>query len=772
MEMARHCIIVESPSKAKTIGKYLGKDYQILATIGHIRDLPKKDLGIDTAHHFEPRYVAVPGKKDVIVNLKKAVQESDEIYIATDPDREGEAIAWHVTQILGLDPLAVKRVAFHEITRNAVMEALANPGPINLELVNAQQARRVLDRLVGFELSPLLWRKIKPSLSAGRVQSVAVRLIVEREEEIEGFQSESSFRIAARFYPVNRIEDTEISAELAKRFKDENKAKTFLENCRDASFSVQDIEKSKAKKQAPPPFTTSTLQQEAGRKLRFSVSQTMMLAQKLYEAGHITYMRTDSLNLSNLALAMIKARIVEMFGEEYSHPRKFKTQSKGAQEAHEAIRPTDMRLQEAGENKNVRSLYRLIWKRSMASQMAAADVEKTKIRIRNDKNNEILEAKGEIMTFPGFLKVYQQDDEKDKLLPALGKGDALSLIEMEAVEKFTQPPARYSEPALVKKMEELGIGRPSTYAPTISTIQNRGYVEKGDKPGEERKYRKLLLKEGSISAETLTEVANAAKARLYPTDTGRVVNRFLTEYFEDIINYNFTAAIEQDFDDIAEGKREWHEMIREFYDPFHARIEKNLDNKENFKGERLLGKDPASGKNVYVKIGRFGPMVQLGESRSGEKPRFAGLQDDQRLDSITLKEAMELLAYPKEIGRYEDAALILALGRYGPYIKHKDAFYPVPKNTEISTITSDTAIVLIETSRERDRNKLIHDFVQEKIRVLNGRYGPYISHSGKNYKIPKHTDIEKLTADACREIIRQSPPKNQKKKSGPKKKKS
>ena len=770
--MARHCIIVESPSKAKTIGKYLGKDYQILATIGHIRDLPKKDLGIDTAHHFEPRYVAVPGKKDVIVNLKKAVQNSDEIYIATDPDREGEAIAWHVTQILGLDPSAVKRVAFHEITRNAVMEALANPGPINLELVNAQQARRVLDRLVGFELSPLLWRKIKPSLSAGRVQSVAVRLIVEREEEIEGFRSESSFRIAARFYSEKRDGDTEISAELAKRFQEENKAKAFLESCRDASFSVQDIEKSKAKKQAPAPFTTSTLQQEAGRRLRFSVSQTMMLAQKLYEAGHITYMRTDSLNLSNLALAMIKTQIVEMFGEDYSHPRKFKTQSKGAQEAHEAIRPTDMRLQEAGENKNIRSLYRLIWKRSMASQMAAADVEKTKIRIRNDKNKELLEAKGEVVTFPGFLKIYQQDDEKDKLLPALEKGDALNLIEMEAVEKFTQPPARYSEAALVKKMEELGIGRPSTYAPTISTIQNRGYVEKGDKSGEERKYRRLLLKEGSISAEILTEVANAAKARLYPTDTGRVVNRFLAEYFEDIINYNFTAAIEQDFDDIAGGKREWHAMIREFYDPFHARIEKNLDNKENFKGERLLGKDPISGKNVYVKIGRFGPMVQLGESRGDEKPRFAGLKDEQRMDSITLDEAMELLAYPKEIGRYEDAPLILAVGRYGPYIKHKNAFYPVPKNTEISTITSEKAIGLIETSRERDRNKLIHDFPQEKIRVLNGRYGPYISHDGKNYKIPKHTDIEKLTAETCREIIRQSPPKDQKRKSGTRKKKS
>ncbi|MDD3966114.1 MAG: type I DNA topoisomerase [Candidatus Neomarinimicrobiota bacterium] len=769
--MARHCIIVESPSKAKTIGKYLGKDYRILATVGHIRDLPKKDLGIDTAHRFEPKYVAVPGKKDVIMNLKKAVQDAKDIFIATDPDREGEAIAWHVAQILDLDPSAVKRVAFHEITKNAVLEALAHPVPVNLELVNAQQARRVLDRLVGFELSPLLWRKIKPSLSAGRVQSVAVRLIVEREAEIESFAAESAYRVAARFLPADAEGKTEINAELPKRFKEENKAEAFLESCRTAAFLVDDVEKNKAKKQAPPPFTTSTLQQEAGRKLRFSVSQTMMLAQKLYEDGHITYMRTDSLNLSSLALAMIKAQIVEMFGEAYSHPRKFKTRSKGAQEAHEAIRPTDMHLSEAGDNKNVRSLYRLIWKRSMASQMAAADVERTKVRIRNDKNTELLEAKGEVVTFPGFLKVYQQDEDKENLLPALKKEDKLTLIEMEAVEKFSQPPARYSEPALVKKMEELGIGRPSTYAPTISTIQKRGYVEKGDKAGEAREYRRLLLKDGRISAETLSEVANAAKARLYPTDTGRVVNRFLTEYFEDIINYNFTAGIEQDFDDIAEGKREWHAMIREFYDPFHARIEQNFDNKTNFRGERLLGTDPVSGKNVYAKIGRFGPIVQLGEVQSKEKPRFAGLKDDQRLDTLTLKEALELLAYPKEIGNYEGSPLTVAVGRYGPYIKHKSTFYPIPANQDIAAVDLEHAIALIGTAREKESNKLIRDFPEEKIKVLNGRYGPYIAHAGKNYRIPKNTDAEKLTADNCREIIRQAPEKDHKRSSARRKKK-
>jgi DNA topoisomerase I len=763
MNMSKYCIIVESPSKAKTIKKYLSDEYQILATVGHIRDLPKKELGIDTRNDFEPKYVAVPGKKDVILNLKRAVQNSDEVFIATDPDREGEAIAWHLTQLLNVDQDMIKRIAFHEITQSAIRDALEHPGPINQQLVNAQQARRVLDRLVGFELSPLLWKKIKPSLSAGRVQSVAVRLIVEREEEIESFKPESSFRITARFLPETAKDKTEIGAEIAKRFKDENAAQDVLESCKDALFQVDGIEKSKAKKQAPPPFTTSTLQQEAGRKLRFSVSQTMMLAQKLYEEGHITYMRTDSLNLSSMALAMIKKEVVTMFGEEYAHPRKFRTKSKGAQEAHEAIRPTDMRLHEAGDNKNMRSLYRLIWKRSMASQMAAADVEKTRILIRNNKNKNIFEAKGEVVVFPGFLKIYQQDNEKDSLLPALQKDEKLELLEMEAVQKFTQPPSRYSEAMLVKKMEELGIGRPSTYAPTISTIQKRGYVEKGDKPGIERSYCYMLLKDGRISRKERTETANGAKSRLLPTDTGRVVNRFLTEYFEDIINYNFTAEIEEDFDEIAEGKRDWRAMIREFYGPFHKKIEENKVSKDTFKGERLLGQDPESGKNVYVKIGRYGPIAQLGEARSEEKPRFASLRDDQRLDSITLDEALELLAFPKKLGNYEDGEVTVAIGRYGPYVRHQNKFYPIPPDQKPEALDLDAAVKLIELGREKERNKVIVEFPEEKISVLKGRYGPYIRHGNKNYRIPKGQDPEKLTAEDCKKIIKETPAGNKKK---------
>mgnify|MGYP001500499434 CR=1 FL=1 len=755
--MAAHCIIVESPSKAKTIKKYLGDDYHILATVGHIRDLPKKELGIDTKHNFEPKYVALSGKSEVILNLKKAVKGSEKVYIATDPDREGEAIAWHLAHLLGMNIADVNRVSFHEITKHAVQEALTHPVGINVELVNAQQARRVLDRLVGFELSPLLWKKIKPSLSAGRVQSVAVRLIVDREEEIEAFAVESAFKVTAQFLAEEGNAAETVNAELSKRFKKEDDVRSFLESCIGARFRVDDVDKKQAKKQAPAPFTTSTLQQEAGRKLHFSVTQTMMLAQKLYEAGHITYMRTDSLNLSNLALAMIKTQVSGMFGEEYAHPRKFKTKTKGAQEAHEAIRPTDMSRQEEGENKNLRSLYRLIWKRTMASQMAAADVERTTVRIVNDKNDERLEAKGEVVTFPGFLKVYQSDDETENMLPALKPGDPLRLCEMDATEKYTQPPARYSEPMLVKKMEELGIGRPSTYAPTISTIQNRGYVVKEDRPGEDRDYRQFTLKDGTIVREIKTEKANAVKSKLFPTDIGRVVNRFLINFFDDIVNYNFTARIEEDFDKIAEGQMEWHAMIREFYDPFHARIEEALDKKnETFKGERLLGSDPVTGKNVYVKIGRFGPMVQLGESKTEEKPKFASLLNGQRLDSLTLNEALDLLSFPKVIGEYQGESMVVSFGKFGPYVKHGGKFYSLPKSGDPAALTAEQAIELIETGRDKQRNKTIHDFGKEKIRVLNGRYGPYIAAGGKNFKIPKGTDPQSLTPEQCREIMEKS----------------
>ncbi|MDZ7821343.1 MAG: type I DNA topoisomerase [Candidatus Marinimicrobia bacterium] len=680
--MAEYCIIVESPSKAKTIKKYLGNTYHILATVGHIRDLPKKELGIDTGNDFEPNYVPLPGKRDVIQTLKKAVNSADKVYIATDPDREGEAIAWHLLHLLKPDPGKVHRITFHEITKKAIGEALAKPEDIDIKLVNAQQARRVLDRLVGFELSPLLWKKIKPSLSAGRVQSVAVRLIVDREEEIEKFKAESAFRVSADLFSEKDPASGTVNAELNKRFKDEKKVRAFLESCIDANFHIASIEKKKAKKHAPPPFTTSTLQQEAGRKLHYSVSQTMMLAQRLYEAGYITYMRTDSLNLSSTAIGMIREEIVKSFGEEYSHPRKFKTRSRGAQEAHEAIRPTNIQVEEAGENKNLRSLYRLIRKRSLASQMAAADIERTKMVIDNDRNQEHLEAKGEMITFPGFLKVYQSDDDKDKLLPPLHQGDVMILKQMEAVERFTQPPSRYSEPMLVKKMEELGIGRPSTYAPTISTIQKRGYVVKKDLPGIRREFRRLLLADRSVRRETGRETAYSAKSRLFPTDTGRVVNRFLIRYFNDIVNYHFTAHIEEDFDEIARGKKAWREMIAEFYGPFHERIEETRKTADTFKGERLLGQDPESGKNVYVKIGRYGPMVQLGDSKTDEKPRFASLRDGQSLDGITLEEALQLLAFPKKLGRYEEEDVILAIGRYGPYIKHKNTDYSLDGSRE------------------------------------------------------------------------------------------
>jgi len=758
--MAQNCVIVESPSKAKTIKKYLGDDFHILATVGHIRDLPKKDLGIDVNNNFEPKYAALPGKNDVIMNLKKAVKSADKVYIATDPDREGEAIAWHLTELLKMDPSEVNRIAFNEITKNAVREAVQKPQKINMELVNAQQARRVLDRLVGFELSPLLWKKIKPSLSAGRVQSVAVRLIVEREEEIEAFETQSSFKITAIF---TLADGTELNAEHPKRFKKEEDVEKFLNSCIDANFSIADIEKKKAKKNAPPPFTTSTLQQEAGRKLRFSVSQTMMMAQKLYEAGLITYMRTDSLNLSNMALGMIKEQIVDMFGEPYSHVRKFKTKAKGAQEAHEAIRPTDMKVQEAGDNKSLKSLYKLIWRRTMASQMSAADIEKTTVQVINDKNNEKLEAKGEVVTFPGFLAVYRNGDD-DKLLPPVTVGDALDLQEMDATEKFTQPPSRYSEPMLVKKMEELGIGRPSTYAPTISTIQKRDYVEKGDKSGKDRDYRQYTLINSEIKKEVKTEKANAVKSKLFPTDIGRVVNKFLVTYFDDIINYNFTAHIEEDFDEIADGKIEWHAMIKEFYGPFHKKIEDTKETSETFKGERFLGVDPESGQNVYVKIGRFGPMVQLGESQSEEKPKFASLQDDQRLDTIDLKAALSLLSFPKKIGTYEDEIMVVAFGRFGPYVRHKGKFYSIPKTDMPAEVGPERAIELIEAGRERERKKVIHNFEKEKIQVLNGRYGAYIKYDGNNYKMPKGTEAEKLDVAACMEIIKNTKPSGSKKK--------
>ncbi len=759
--MPQNCIIVESPSKAKTIKKYLGDDFNILATVGHIRDLPKKELGIDTENNFEPKYAALADKKAVIADLKKAVKAADNVYIATDPDREGEAIAWHAAQLLGLDESEVNRVSFNEITKNAVREAVQNPQKINLELVNAQQARRVLDRLVGFELSPLLWRKIKPSLSAGRVQSVAVRLIVEREEEIEAFETETSFKVTAIFVLPD---GTEVLGEVGKRFKSEDDVEKFLNSCIGAAYHISDIEKKQAKKNPPAPFTTSTLQQEAGRKLRYSVTQTMVLAQKLYEAGHITYMRTDSLNLSNVALAMIKEQVLDLFSEEYSQVRKFKTKAKGAQEAHEAIRPTNMNKMEAGDNKNQKSLYKLIWQRTMASQMSSADIEKTTVKVANDKNKELFEAKGEVVTFPGFLAVYKTGDDETKILPPMETGMEMGMKEMNATQKFTQPPSRYSEPMLVKKMEELGIGRPSTYAPTISTIQKRGYVEKANKDGIERDYIFYTLKDDQVDKETKQEKANAVRSKLFPTDIGRVVNKFLIKFFDDILDYNFTANIEADFDEIADGKREWHEMIGEFYRPFHTKVEETKAKSETFKGERLLGVDPESGKNIYVKIGRFGAMVQVGESQDEEKPRFASLLEDQRLDTLTLAQALDLLSFPKTIGNYEDEPMTVAFGRFGPYVKHKAKFYSIPKADNPAEVGPDRAIEIIEAKREKDKNKTIHNFEKEGIQVLNGRYGPYIAFEKKNYKIPKGTEPKELTPEACMKIVEEGKKKKKKKK--------
>lgn len=759
--MQKNLVIVESPAKAKTIEKFLGKDYKVLSSYGHIRDLKKKDLGIDMEHNFKPMYEVPADKKKIVDELKKEAKQADVIWLASDEDREGEAISWHLYETLGLKNKETKRIAFHEITKNAILHAIENPRSIDKNLVDAQQARRVLDRIVGFELSPILWRKIKPSLSAGRVQSVAVRLIVEREREIEAFQAEASYKISAIF-----IKDgSEIKAELQNRIKTKAEALALLEKFKTSEFTIEGVEKKPAKRSPAAPFTTSTLQQEASRKLGFPVGVTMSVAQKLYESGKITYMRTDSVNLSSLAVSSAKEEIINTYGEEYVKIRKFSTKSKGAQEAHEAIRPTFMNQHTVSGTAQEKKLYDLIWKRTIASQMADAELERTTITIGISNDSNKLIATGEIIKFPGFLNVYLEgtdDEEEDAasgLLPAVKKGEILDMDNITATERFTQRPARYSEASLVRKLEDLGIGRPSTYAPTISTIQNREYVEKVNLEGEKRKYNVLTLSKGKITDKEKTEITGADKNRLAPTDIGIVVNDYLTEHFPDILEYNFTAKIEKEFDEVAAGKIDWSKLISSFYTLFHPIVEKALNTHEDTRvGERILGIDPKTGKQVSVKIGRFGPMAQIGIQEDDEKPEFASLNKDQSITTITLEEALKLFDLPRTLGEFENKAVTTAIGRFGPYIRFDNKFVSLPKEMDPYTVTLEEAIPLILEKRKAEAEKIIKIFEEDKdLQILNGRYGPYIAYKKKNYKIPKDKDPKELSFQECMDIIEKTP---------------
>lgn len=764
-------VIVESPAKAKTIERFLGKNFQVASCFGHIRDLVKKNFGIDKENNYKPNYEVSPEKKKVVTELKKQVKKADTVWLASDEDREGEAIAWHLAEVLKLKPENTRRIVFDEITKDAILYAVTNPRQIDQNLVNSQQARRVLDRLVGFELSPVLWRKVKPSLSAGRVQSVAVRLIVEREREIMDFKSASFFKVSAIFNVTGKNnKKVELKAELPRKIKTKKEALEFLKKCIGAEFRIMDIVTKPSKKSPAPPFITSTLQQEASRKLGFSVSQTMKVAQKLYEAGKITYMRTDSVNLSNLAIETAKAEITRVYGAKYSHPRRYKTKTKGAQEAHEAIRPTYMDKQTVAGTTQEKKLYDLIRKRTIASQMSSALLEKTTVTIDISTVDDNFIAKGEVLKFDGFLKVYIESTDKDEesedtargLLPPIKINDLLDMARIDAVERFSLRPPRFTEASLVKKLEELGIGRPSTYAPTISTIQLRGYVVKEDREGVPRDYHFISLVQADIKEETRTETTGTEKSKLFPTDIGMVVNDFLVKHFKDILDYNFTAFVEEEFDEIAQGKRIWYEMIDNFYKPFHKKVVETTENSGRNTGERKLGVDPKTGKTIVARIGRYGPLVQLGESNTGpdagdngEKPQFAGLRKDQRLETITLEEALELFKLPRTVGKYEDHDVVAAIGRFGPYIKHKSAFYSLKKDVaDPHTIQLDRAIQVIEDKREADRKKVIKTFKEnEEIRVLNGRWGPYISFQKKNYKIPKDTEPGSLSLEDCLKII-------------------
>ncbi|WP_430812012.1 MULTISPECIES: type I DNA topoisomerase [unclassified Carboxylicivirga] len=761
-------VIVESPAKAKTIEKFLGKDFLVKSSYGHIRDLSKSDFGVDINNNYQPDYIISSDKKDVVKELKQLAKKAKMVWLASDEDREGEAIAWHLYETLELKEENTRRIVFHEITKDAIQRAVENPRKIDVNLVNAQQARRVLDRLVGFELSPVLWRKVKPSLSAGRVQSVAVRLIVEREREVFAFKPVSSYRVTAVFEVTDekgRVK--ELKAELGRRFKTLDETKAFVEQCADARFLVSQVEKKPTKKTPAAPFTTSTLQQEASRKLGYSVSQTMSIAQKLYEAGKITYMRTDSVNLSDLALNMASAQITEKMGAEYVKIRKYKTKAKGAQEAHEAIRPTYLDKETVAGSAQEKRLYELIWKRTIASQMSDAQLEKTIIHIDAGDTGEKFNATGEIIKFDGFLKVYiestdndnEQDDRESVLLPPISKGEELSMLNVEARQRWSQKPARYTEASLVRKLEELGIGRPSTYAPTISTIQNRGYVEKEDRDGTERVYQHLWLEKGKpLVAGEKTEITGAERSKLFPTDIGMVVNDFLVKYFENIVSYDFTAKVEKEFDDVAMGNTEWTQSIDEFYKPFHVRVEETLEQSEKSTGERILGNDPTTGKPVSVRIGRFGPLAQIGVSsdeEDAEKPRFASLRKGQHLETITLEEALDLFKLPRTLGEFEDKVVVIGIGRFGPYIRHDGKFVSLKKGEDDPLeIDLETAIERIKTKREEDLKKIIKCFDEEpELQILNGRWGPFIKYQKKNFKIPKDKNAEELSLDDCKALI-------------------
>jgi DNA topoisomerase-1 len=756
--MAKNLVIVESPAKAKTIEGFLGKEYTVKSSFGHVRDLPDKGISIDIENGFKPNYVVSDDKKKIVDELKKLSKAADMVWLATDEDREGEAISWHLKEALNLDDKHTKRITFNEITKTAIQKAITKPRTIDIDLVNAQQARRVLDRLVGFELSPVLWKKVKPSLSAGRVQSVAVRLIVEREREINNFQSTSFYKTVALF----KVGSSVMKAELNKRFAKHEDALAFVEACKKAAFSIEDLVKKPGKKSPSASFTTSTLQQEASRKLGFSVARTMSVAQKLYEAGHITYMRTDSVNLSETALNGAKEEITKSFGANYSNTKQYTTKSKGAQEAHEAIRPTYMNNHEAGNDAAEQRLYDLIWKRTIASQMADALLERTTVTIDVSGRNEKFIAEGEVIKFDGFLKVYMEgtddetDDNTEGMLPPLKVGEKLNYNEISSTQRFTHHPPRYTEASLVKKLEELGIGRPSTYAPTISTVQKRNYVVKEDREGKKRQYDNILLTNGAIKEEKKEENTGAEKSKLFPTDIGMLVTDFLVQHFVDIMDYGFTASVEKEFDDIAQGLIKWNEMIRKFYKPFHKGIEDTLEHSERVTGERILGKDPVSGKPVLARIGRFGPMVQIGEVSDEEKPRFASLRKDQSISTITFEEAMELFKLPRNLGDYLEKKVTASIGRFGPYISHDGLFASVKAadGDDPMTITLDRAIELIIAKKEAVANSILKKFAEnEKAQVLKGRWGAYLKFDGKNFRIPKGTEVDDIDYNMVLNIV-------------------
>jgi DNA topoisomerase I len=753
--MSKNLVIVESPAKAKTIEGYLGKDFTVKSSYGHVRDLPTNKLAIDVEKNFEPQYEVSADKKQIISELKKLAKVAETVWLATDEDREGEAISWHLMEALNLKNDQVKRIVFHEITKPAILSAIESPREVNINLVHAQQARRVLDRLVGFELSPVLWKKVKPSLSAGRVQSVAVRIIVDREREIMDFKGESSFRVVAILESAGQA----FKAELPQRFVTEKEAYAFLEECNGSIFSISDLEKTPGTKKPAAPFTTSTLQQEASRKLGYSVSRTMVIAQKLYESGKITYMRTDSVNLSDLALNQAESVIGSMYGSEYSEQRKYTSKSKGAQEAHEAIRPTDLSVKSVDGDRNEQKLYELIWKRTVASQMANAKLEKTNVKIAISKSDSLFVAKGEIITFEGFLKVYLEgtdDDQQEEkgMLPALTVGEDLVTKDISATERFTHHPARYTEASLVKKLEELGIGRPSTYAPTISTIQKRTYVEKENREGSERKYVKLVLEGTDIVKTDETEITGAEKNKLFPTDIGMVVNDYLVEHFKNILDFNFTAKVEQEFDIIAEGNLNWNEMIKSFYDSFHSTIENALEHSERATGERLLGVSPDTGKNIYARIGRFGPMIQMGDAEDEDK-KFASLRKEQSIGTLTLEEALDLFKLPRKLGKSASGEEIsTAIGRFGPYVRQGKVFASLQEGDDPLTITLARAVELVDERVSAVKKAILKTFDEDdSIQVLEGRYGPYIKKDKQNIKIPKDVEPKDLTFEQVMELV-------------------